>query len=100
MTRHLDVSLGKILNTTSWGGGVVNGITARNSLRVKEYKKGYVLEVMWILGGGKLWLAKDELQIGEVTGGSFFKPSKLELNYKDHKIILYDKLIKALRKTL
>jgi hypothetical protein len=95
MTRHLDINLGTLLKTSSWGSAVINGMSARNSLRVKEYDKGYVLEIMWLLGGGKLWLAKDGLNIGEISKGSFFKPKKLELNNKDNHIILYGNLIKA-----
>ncbi len=93
MTRHLNVSLGQVLSKSSWGSGVINGMSARNSLRVKEYEKGHVLEIIWLLGGGKLWLPKEDTTIGELVEGSFFRPKSLQLKYKSHKVTLYGKLI-------
>ena len=95
MKKHLDINLGALVKKSSWGSGVINGISAKKSLRVKEYENGYVLEIMWVLGGSKLWLAKDRLRIGEISKGSFFKPTKLGLSYKDHKIDVYGNLIQA-----
>jgi hypothetical protein len=95
MSKELNVTQGLHIKTSLWGSAKVNGITARNCIRVKEYEYGYVFEVMWLLGAGKLWLAKDGLQIGEIHKGSFFRPLSLKLIYKKDKVTVYGKLTQA-----
>ena len=71
MTRELDADTGMFLRESSWGSGYVNGVRARNCLRVAEYENGWVVRIAWLLGGGKLWLPKREAKIQPETGGVF-----------------------------
>jgi hypothetical protein len=71
MTRELDGDTGMILRESSWGSGYVNGVRARNCLRVAEYENGWVVRIAWLLGGGKLWLPKSGARIQPERGGFF-----------------------------
>ena len=71
MTTELDVDTGMLLRESSWGSGYVNGVRARNCLRVAEYEKGWLVRIAWLLGGGKLWLPKSGARIQPDSGGLF-----------------------------
>jgi hypothetical protein len=60
-----------LLRESSWGSGYVNGVRARNCLRVAEYENGWLVRIAWLLGGGKLWLPKSGAKIQSETGGFF-----------------------------
>ena len=71
MTKELEADTGLLLRESSWGSGYVNGMRARNCLRVAEYENGWLVRIAWLLGGGKLWLPKSEARIQPETGDFF-----------------------------
>jgi hypothetical protein len=69
MTKELDADTGRFLRESSWGSGYVNGARARNCLRVTEYENGWLVQIAWLLGGGKLWMPKSGARIQPDRGG-------------------------------
>ncbi len=69
MTRELDADTGMLLRESSWGSGYVNGVRARNCLRVAEYENGWIVQFAWLFGGGKLWMPKSGARIQSESGG-------------------------------
>lgn len=72
MSRKLNVETGMLLRESAWGSGYVNGVRARNCLRVAEYEKGWIVRIAWIFGNGKLWLPKSRVIISEPQSGGVF----------------------------
>jgi hypothetical protein len=96
MSKFIDVDVGSPTNTTKWGSGDVNGVSMRNCIRVVSHNKGFVLETQKIFGGGRLWLPKEKIVLGEVTKKSFFKPKKLEIISENNRISLHGELADAI----
>jgi hypothetical protein len=71
MTRELDAHTGRLLRESSWGSGYVNGVRARNCLRVAEYENGWLVRIARLFGGGKLWLPKSGARIQPERDGRF-----------------------------
>lgn len=69
MTRELDADTGRFFRESSWGSGYVNGARMRNCLRVAEYENGWLVQIAWLLGGGKLWMPKSGSRIQPDSGG-------------------------------
>jgi len=74
MVRVLHVDPGKLLRESAWGSGVVNGVPARNCLRVSEFEGGWVVRIAKIFGVGKLWLPKSQASIGALEKGGLLRP--------------------------
>jgi hypothetical protein len=96
MSKLIEVDVGPPTNTTKWGSGSVNGVSMRNCIRVVSHNKGFVLETQKIFGGGKLWLPKEKIVLGEITKKSFLKPKKLEIISEKNRISLYGELVDAI----
>lgn len=84
MTRELDADTGMLLRESSWGSGYVNRVRARNCLRVAEYENGWLVQIAWLLGGGKLWLPKSGARIQPDSGGLFSTKCRAIVCGKDH----------------
>lgn len=84
MTRELDADTGRLLRESSWGSGYVNGVRARNCLRVAEYEKGWLVQIVWLLGGGKLWMPKSGARIQPERGGVFSTKCSAIVCGEDH----------------
>ncbi len=61
---------GAQVGASQWGSACINGVHARNAARVIEHEKGYVIEVMRIFGGGKLWVEKGKYAVGLVEANT------------------------------
>lgn len=95
MTKHIEFDLGSPINTTKWGSGNVNGVTMRNCLRIVSHNEGFVLETNIFFGGGKLWLPKEKMMLGEITKKTFFKPRKVEIISANNQVSLHGELVDA-----
>jgi hypothetical protein len=92
MGAATDIGPRQPLRESAWGSAIVNGISARNCLSIVEYADGYLLKMPWIFGGGRLWLGKADLQIGEEMPRSFFMPRRRALVSGSNKVTLYGHL--------
>jgi len=84
MTKELDADTGLLLRESSWGSGYVNGVRARNCLRVAEYANGWLVQIVWFLGGGKLWMPKSRARVQPERGGSFSTKCSAIVCGEDH----------------
>jgi len=93
MSKELDIGKFEIIKTSSWGTGIVNGVSFKNSLRILDTEKGYILETQKLFGGRKLWLLKEGLEIGPLVSKSLLKPKRITLTSKEHSISLLGNLV-------
>lgn len=92
MTRQLEIETGEPVRVSRWGSASINGVNAQRCVKIEEYREGYVVRMMWIFGGGRLWVPKSGLQVGEERPGSFWMPrSRVLISGMTH-VILLDKL--------
>jgi hypothetical protein len=92
LKRTLDVDTGPPLRESGWGSANVNGIGINNAVKLAEHPTGWLVQAMWIIGGGKLWLPKDELRVGGHEAGTFLRPHSRTLRTGEHTIRLYGRL--------
>lgn len=69
MNEVIDGDLGPRIRTSKWGSAVINGVPASNCVKIEEYADGWVLRLMPLLGGGRLWLRKGLTTIGRIEHG-------------------------------
>jgi len=67
MAADLPFDPGSVLRESGWGSASINGVRFRNSVRIAEHRDGWVVRVMPLFGGGKLWLPKQHTDVGELT---------------------------------
>ena len=96
MQKEITEQRGLKINTSSWGTAVINGVNARNCVRVVQYEFGYQIEMMKIFGGGKLWLPAEEITIEDETERRFLFPATQVIISGENKITLYGKLTQAI----
>ncbi len=96
MSKLIEFDPGPPNNKTGWGSGNVNGVSMRNCLRVVSHNEGFVIETQKIFGGGKLWIPKEGMVIGEVAKKTFFKPKKIDITSENNRVSLHGKLIDAI----
>ena len=92
MTRRLDTVTGEPLRSSRWGSASINGVGAKNCVKIEEYHDGFVLRMMWAFGGGRLWLPKSGLKIGEEKPRRLFVPRSRVLISGMNQVILFDRL--------
>ncbi|HZN37060.1 MAG TPA: hypothetical protein VFB80_24685 [Pirellulaceae bacterium] len=57
------VPMGDVVRMSGWGTADVNGIGFMESVRVVECERGWLVQLHWILGGGKLWLPRGQTHV-------------------------------------
>jgi hypothetical protein len=67
--RWRPVDTGPVLRTSRWGDAEVNGTGFQESVRVLECPHGWLVEAHWALGGGRLWLPRDQTRVGSLERG-------------------------------
>jgi hypothetical protein len=92
MSRTLDVDTGPLLRESPWGSANVNGVGINNCVKIAEYPTGWLVWTMELAGGGKLWLHKGEVQVGELKSRTFFVPQSRTLKSSEHSVRLYGPL--------
>jgi hypothetical protein len=92
MTDQLEVDPGPQLRSSGWGSASINGVTASNCAKIQEYQDGFVVRMMWIFGGGVLWLPKAFLRVSEKRPRRFIVPRSRILISGMNQVILYGKL--------
>ena len=92
MVKELDIDTGKPIAESGWGSANVNGVNARNCIKVLEYANGYVLRMRKLFGNGKLWLPKENVELLNVRNKTFFIPKYKELKCGQNTVKLYGKL--------
>ncbi len=92
MTRELAVSVGSALRESRWGSMTVNGVAARNCAKIEEHPDGYVVRMQWIFGGGRLWLSKADLRIGDAQPKRFLYPRSRTMISGLNQVVLFDEL--------
>jgi hypothetical protein len=92
MSRTLNVHTGPLVRESRWGSANVNGIGINNAVKVVEYSAGWVVQTMWILGGGKIWFPRGEVDVGGPEPARFFLPSSRTLRTGQHTVRLYGRL--------
>ena len=66
---RLHVDTGPMLRESSWGDAEVNGMGFRDSVRLVEYRDGWLLQLHWLLGYGKIWLPRGETKVDDADPG-------------------------------
>src|SRR5262245_50523792 len=69
---RLHVDTGPLMRASSWGDAEVNGMGFRDSVRLVEYRNGWLLQLHWLLGCGKIWLPRSETKIDDADPGAAF----------------------------
>jgi hypothetical protein len=91
MTTRLELPLGEPLRRSQWGSASINGVRARNCVRVEEYSDGFVVRMMWLFGDGKLWLPKLGLHVSKEQRTLFlFRSQVLESGV--NRVVLFGRL--------
>jgi hypothetical protein len=67
MVADLPFDPGSVLRESGWGSASINGVRFRNCVRIVEHRDGWVVRVMPLVGGGKLWLPKEHTDVGELA---------------------------------
>ena len=93
MTKRLEVATGEPLRCSKWGSASVNGVGARNCIKLEEHPDGFMVRMMWIFGGGRLWLPKAGLQVGDERPKRLFVPRSRTLISGMNQVILFDRLV-------
>lgn len=89
----IEQALGPILYDSGWGSADINGVNARNCAKVVEYKNGFVIMLMNIFGGGKLWVPRDRYTITESKPKRFLiYPQFKVIEWQGNKVKLIGKL--------
>jgi len=72
LQRRLDVDTGSVVRTSPWGDADVNGVGLRESVRVVECDNGWLVQLHWLLGSGKMWLPRNQTRVSpkEASGES------------------------------
>ena len=96
--KQLDFEPGQELRSSGWGSASINGVGGHGCVKVHEHSEGYLVRTMWIFGGGKLWLSKAILLIGDKKQGGLFVPRSRVLICGMDQVILYGKLADFLEK--
>lgn len=61
-------------------------------MKVHEYEEGFLVRMMWIFGGGKLWLPREVIKIGSLEGGTLFISRSRILICGMNQVILHGRL--------
>ena len=97
MNKEITAQKGLKMNQSGWGTAVINGVSARNCVRVVQYEFGYQIEMMKIFGGGKLWLPSEEITIKEETERRFLFPATQVIISGENKVTLYGRLTQVIK---
>ncbi len=93
LTKSVSIDTDEKPHLSKWGSGNINGVGFKGSLRVARYRHGYLLETMKLFGGGKLWLAKDEIRVEARLAANLLRPRRLKISCGDNEIVLYGYLV-------
>jgi hypothetical protein len=96
MRRELGVATGSTLRESGWGSASINGVGARNCAKVVEHAEGYVIRMMWLFGGGRLWLPKADLHVGDEQSSRFLVPRSRTIVSGHNRVVLYGNLVDAI----
>jgi len=69
LQRQVHVDTGSVVRTSPWGDADVNGVGFRESVRVVECDNGWLVQLHWLLGSGKMWLPRNQTRVSP-TGAS------------------------------
>jgi len=93
MTKTIEVDSGRRLSSSTWGSGNVNGVGFKGALKVIRCNNGYILETSTLFGGGKMWLAQNEIHITETVPSTVLRPEQLKIECGNNKVTLYGDLV-------
>ncbi len=65
LRTRVRVTTGPVVRTSPWGSADLNGVGFMECVRVIECREGWLVQLHWLLGGGKLWLPRTQTQIIE-----------------------------------
>lgn len=92
MEKRLDEVTGEPLRSSRWGSASINGMAARGCVKIEEHRDGFVMRMMWVFGGGRLWLPKRGLRVGEVQPPARLLPRNRLLESGPDRVVLYGEL--------
>jgi hypothetical protein len=94
LVKEITEHTGPQISSSGWGGRAsINGMYFKNGVKVIHYEQGYVIKLIPIWGGGKLWIPKKEMSIIEQRTDTLFTFSKtVSIKSGDNAILLYGKL--------
>jgi hypothetical protein len=99
MSKRLEVEPGPEIRSSGWGSAKINGIGCKNCVKIQEHESGYVVRMMWISGGGKLWLPKPLTRVGELKASNLLFPRSRILISETNQVILYGRLADFIRES-
>ncbi|PCJ54035.1 MAG: hypothetical protein COA79_22285 [Planctomycetota bacterium] len=91
------INKGKLVKKSPMGSGNINGVNYKNGLCIYIYQNGLLVELLWVLGGGQIWLP---LKISDLVKDNNKIPSHGEINIGGNKIKLSYKLIEFLNENI
>ena len=91
LRRSLHVDTGPVMRTSPWGDADVNGVGFRESVRIVECNNGWLVQLHWLLGSGKVWLPKSQTRFSP-TGSQNLLGATRVLETGPHRINLEGEL--------
>ena len=93
MEKCIDSDISRSISTSRWGSSLVNGVQFAGCSRIHRLDDGYVIEVMRIFGGGKLWLPRSAINnASRFPKKSFLSQSGVVISWESHQVTLYGTL--------
>jgi len=91
LRRSLHVDTGPVMRTSPWGDADVNGVGFRESVQIVECDNGWLVQLHWLLGSGKVWLPKSQTRFSP-TGSKDLLGANRVLETGPHRIHLEGEL--------
>jgi hypothetical protein len=88
MGTVLNVEPGRQLRESNWGSAVINGVRARNCVKLIEYIEGWELRMMSMLGGGRLWIPKEDVHLSAPEQRDLFGQRMRTITSGEHTVRL------------
>ena len=95
-SRRLEGDPGKKLRESGWGSGFVNGAMFSGTLKLIEYRGGWVLRASPFFGGGFLWLPREKMEVGPTRTIGLFKTPLLCATCGENDLQLFKPLSKLI----
>jgi len=92
LRRRLHVETGPVVRMSSWGDADVNGVGFRESVRIIEFDNGWLVQLHWLLGSGKLWLPRSRTRVSPAGSSDNVWATNRVLETGPHRIKLEGEL--------
>ena len=83
---------GGLLNESSWGSATINGTSMSNCVKLVQYENGWMVKMMPVFLGGKLWFPLTTIEIGPMETSKSTRGRYRTLKSGNHQVELIETL--------